>query len=329
MNNGKFPLVSIGVPVFNGGEYLFECLNSIKNQTFTDWECVIVNNCSTDNSVEIAKAFTKTDHRFVLLNYDDYAQIVQNWNRIIPNISNNTRYLKVVQADDWIFPQSLELMVALMEEYPNVGVCSSYRIDGCIVNCDGLDINKGPVYKGKELLIRHLNDEIDISGATSTPLFRISDLKKLDTFPNIYNEEEYHVDTRLFYEMMHLADVGFVFQVLNYTRIHDSAETVKLCHKVNTYLNGREQRLFRFKEFFPQLEKAYTEHRKKYAYFLLKERIKGRKDSILWHKKFLKRKITFMEYLRGLIELNGLTTRLLGLFKKKRKVTTIKINTPY
>lgn len=308
------PLVSIGVPVYNGERFLDECLNSILSQTYSEWECVVVNNCSTDGTAEIVRKFSAMDSRFKLVDYTDFVGLVPNWNRIYPNISDQSLYLKVVQADDWIYPEAIELMVDLMERNPSAGLCSSYRIDGKEVNCDGLNFYDGPLFNGTELLKSHLRQEIDISGSVTTPLFRKAVLEKLPTFPNLFDEEEYHIDTRIVFEMMHLADVVFVFKVLSYTRWHDDAETLKLCIKHNTFLNGEEQRLYRFKQFYPEFEKKYRDHRDRYAYYLLKQKIKGNREALEWHDNYLKRKFSFSDYLRAAILKNGLTFRVMSLF---------------
>jgi glycosyltransferase involved in cell wall biosynthesis len=65
INNGKImSKISIFIPVFNAEKYLKECLNSVKNQTFPDWECLIVDDGSTDNSRQIIDEFTNSDTRF-------------------------------------------------------------------------------------------------------------------------------------------------------------------------------------------------------------------------------------------------------------------------
>ena len=68
--NKMQPLVSIGVPVYNGEQYLEECLNSILIQTYQNWECVIIDNFSTDNTNAIASEFVKKDNRFKLFKND-------------------------------------------------------------------------------------------------------------------------------------------------------------------------------------------------------------------------------------------------------------------
>ena len=59
----KAVTISIIVPCFNQGEYLSDCLNSIIDQSFTNWECIVVDDGSTDNTSDIAKAFEKKDDR--------------------------------------------------------------------------------------------------------------------------------------------------------------------------------------------------------------------------------------------------------------------------
>ena len=58
------PKVSVIVPCYNQGEYLADALESVLYQTFTDWECIIVNDGSSDNTEEVANKFCELDKRF-------------------------------------------------------------------------------------------------------------------------------------------------------------------------------------------------------------------------------------------------------------------------
>jgi len=58
------PLVSIIIPCFNYGQYLQETLDNIKSQEFDDWECIIVDDGSTDTTAEVADKFIRSDKRF-------------------------------------------------------------------------------------------------------------------------------------------------------------------------------------------------------------------------------------------------------------------------
>ena len=61
------PLISVVVPCYNQAQYLDECLQSVLNQTYQDWECIIVNDGSPDNTEEIAKSWAEKDTRFIYL----------------------------------------------------------------------------------------------------------------------------------------------------------------------------------------------------------------------------------------------------------------------
>jgi glycosyltransferase involved in cell wall biosynthesis len=114
------PLVSVVTPVYNGEKYLAECIESVLTQTYDNWEYVIVNNCSTDRSAEIAKKFAQKDRRIRIQDNKQFLNLGQNWNHAVKQISAKSRYCKIVHADDWLFPNCLLEMVKLAEEHPSV-----------------------------------------------------------------------------------------------------------------------------------------------------------------------------------------------------------------
>lgn len=65
------PLISIIVPCYNQAQYLDECLESVLNQTFSNWECIIVNDGSPDHTEDIAKKWCEKDSRFIYLNKEN------------------------------------------------------------------------------------------------------------------------------------------------------------------------------------------------------------------------------------------------------------------
>jgi glycosyltransferase involved in cell wall biosynthesis len=313
INNG---FVSIGVPVYNGEEFLHDALSSIQNQTYQNWECNIVNNCSKDKTQEIAEEFVKKDKRFKLHNYEEYYPLVQNWNRTVSHLSHDAAYFKLVQADDLIDPAYLEEMIKIMDNHPTIGMTSSYRIDGKKIKCDGLDIMEGNFYKGRELLLKHLKEEVDISGSITTLLFRTKYLKQIPDYPKIFNEKDLHCDTLLAFHFMNIADVGFVFKVLSYTRWHENAYTSRFNVKFNTFYNSKENRLFTFKHLDPSLDKEYKNHRILYAYFYLMHKLFGNKSCAAWHKEYLIRKFTIGEYILAVLKLNIISRQFAKIFKK-------------
>jgi glycosyltransferase involved in cell wall biosynthesis len=308
------PLVTICIPVYNGEKFILDALGSIAGQSYVNFECHIINNASTDRTSELVKEYIKNDDRFELHDHKEFVDLVSNWNRTVEHISKEAKYFKVVQADDILLPDSIVTHVDLMEKYPDAGIASSYRIVGNYVYGTGIDFLEGEIHDGKQMLLKHLKGQAEITGSITQLFFRVSTLKQVPGYPEIFNPENFHVDTRLAFEMFLISDLAFAFRVLSYTRRHEQAATITKVELLNTYIQARETNLFRFKEYFSELEGNYSKVRRSYAYFLFKSRLKNNRKSIDWHRKHLKRKITFSEYLSGILRENRLGSRLDRMF---------------
>ena len=110
------PLVSIGLFVYNGDRFLEEALQSICNQTFTDFELIISDNASTDQTGEIAQAYAKRDHR--IRYYRSQKNMGAGWNiRRVYGLARG-KYFKQAAADDMIEPDFLWRCVEALESDP-------------------------------------------------------------------------------------------------------------------------------------------------------------------------------------------------------------------
>ena len=316
MDAKNTPLVTVVVPVYNGERYVIEALRSIKNQTYKNFDCHIVNNASTDKTEELVSDFVKNDSRFTLHTFEEFLDVGDNWNRTVHYISENAKYFKVVQADDIIFPESLESHIRLMEKYLNAGIASAYRMSGNRLSGEGLDYFKGNCWNGKEMLIKHLKGEVSVVHSNTQLLFRVEHLKKLSFYPQIFNTEDLHFDNRLAYEMFFISDLAFDFKILSLTRRHPDSITSSTVKRINTGIHGRENSLNWFKQYFPELKKDYSRVRRKYAYFLFINHLMMNKKCVQWHKENLKRKIEFSEFLMAVFWENVLA-RLLFRIKAK------------
>ena len=116
------PLVSVITPVYNGADYLEECIESVLAQTYQNWNYTIVNNRSTDRTREIAQRYADKDSRIRIHDNTDFLPIMKNHNHAIRQISPESKYCKVVLGDDWLFPECLMKMVSLAEGNPSVGL---------------------------------------------------------------------------------------------------------------------------------------------------------------------------------------------------------------
>src|SRR4249920_1474381 len=105
MNPTLQPRVSIVTPLYNNAEYLPECLDSILAQTYANWDCTIVNNCSTDRSADIAHRYAAKDSRIRVHDNSQFLPAIANHSASLRLISPSSKYCKIVFADDWIFPE--------------------------------------------------------------------------------------------------------------------------------------------------------------------------------------------------------------------------------
>lgn len=93
------PLISIIVPCYNQAQFLDECLQSVLDQTYQNWECIIVNDGSTDNSSIIAKKWAEKDSRFIYIHKEN-GGISSARNKGLEKASGN--YIQFLDSDDTI-----------------------------------------------------------------------------------------------------------------------------------------------------------------------------------------------------------------------------------
>jgi glycosyltransferase involved in cell wall biosynthesis len=113
------PLVSIIVPTYNYGHFIGQMFESLFAQTFRDWECVVVDDGSTDNTREIVTGYATADKRIKYI-YQPNAQQAAARNNGIRNSLG--RYVQFLDADDLLEPRKLELQVKYLEEHPGIDI---------------------------------------------------------------------------------------------------------------------------------------------------------------------------------------------------------------
>jgi glycosyltransferase involved in cell wall biosynthesis len=114
------PFVSVLMTCYNREQFIAEAIESVLASTYTKFQLIIVDDASTDNTVEIANAYARKDNRISLYinskNLGDYP----NRNRAASYATG--KYLKYVDSDDLLFPESISVMVKMMEECPEAGL---------------------------------------------------------------------------------------------------------------------------------------------------------------------------------------------------------------
>jgi glycosyltransferase involved in cell wall biosynthesis len=236
------PLVSVLTPVYNGADFLVQCIESVLAQNYQNYEYIIVNNCSTDRSLEIASAYAKKDKRIRVHNNQDFVGVIENHNIAFRLISPAAKYCKVVSADDYLFSDYLTRTIEVAEANPRVGIIGSYQLSGAYIKWQGFDY-PGAVIAGRELCRRiFLGGDPTFGFGTPTSLTYRADLvRKSKAF---YPNPSPHADTSACFKCLSESDFGFVHQVLSYERTHDatqSSASARLEKYSPAYLNDLQQ----------------------------------------------------------------------------------------
>lgn len=241
MSRNDEPLVSVVTPVYNGEPYFAECIESILAQTYSNWNYTIVNNRSTDGTLETAQRYAKLDQRIRVVTNDDFLDIIGNANKAFSLISPESKYCKNVSADDWLYPECLERMVTLAEANPSVGLIGAYQLSGS--GPDGRNWRvrwtelpyPSTVISGRDMCRAQLLGAPYVFGTPTSLMYRSDVVRAQACF---YPNKTAEADTSACYVCLRDTDFGFVHQVLSYERIHGAAISDK-CRNRNSYISSR------------------------------------------------------------------------------------------
>jgi glycosyltransferase involved in cell wall biosynthesis len=108
-NVPRVPVVSIGLPVFNGENFIADAINCTLSQTFSDWELIISDNNSTDDTVSICRKFAEKDSRIRIYQNERNLGVCLNYNRVFE--LSRGRYFKWITHDDLFGPEFLDTCI--------------------------------------------------------------------------------------------------------------------------------------------------------------------------------------------------------------------------
>jgi glycosyltransferase involved in cell wall biosynthesis len=220
------PLVSFVTPFYNTGPYLKECIESVLQQTYGNWEYILLNNCSTDESAEIAESYAlRYPDRIRLLHNSEHLSQVQNFNRVLRLLSPESKYCKFVQSDDWIFPECVSKMVEIAEGHPEVGIVGAYQLEGNEVSLDGLPY-PSPNLSGQDVCRLYFFSSVYLFGTPTSLLLRSEVIRSREPF----YEERYapFEDGHACFDLLKKWNYGFVHQVLTYSRRDNESILLRL-----------------------------------------------------------------------------------------------------
>jgi glycosyltransferase involved in cell wall biosynthesis len=207
------PLVTVLMPVYNSDKYLAEAIDSILNQTYSDFEFIIVNDGSDDDSEQIILSYK--DSRINYLKNQENLGIVASLNIGIDVAKG--KYIVRMDSDDISLLNRLQIQINFMDENPNIGVCGGFiKLFG----------NEDSVWKvpleNEEIKATLLFENAFCHPATiiRTSLLKDNKLKYRFTYPH---KEDYD----LWYRMQDYTDFANIDQIVLYYRYEGQNITIK------------------------------------------------------------------------------------------------------
>ncbi len=221
------PLVSICIPTYNQERFLKETIESAIRQSFVNFEVIVVDDCSTDSTAEIARNYAFLDSRIRFLANSANLGMVPNWNRCL-ELARGI-YIKFLFGDDLLTsPDTLKRMVEILDGDRGVSLIASARN---IVDEDSqileavAEFPDGVRIGGKELISRCLDSIIDLHnpiGEPSVVMFRKSEASR--GFNTRYHQL---VDLEMWFHLLEQGNFAFIGEPLCAFRSHCEQQTVK------------------------------------------------------------------------------------------------------
>ncbi|MCI0557380.1 MAG: glycosyltransferase family 2 protein [Nitrososphaera sp.] len=272
-----------------------ECIESVLAQTYSNWDFTIVDNCSTDRTLEIACEYADKDPRIRIQRNESFVRVIENYNNAFRKISSESKYCKPLAADDMLLPECIEKMVQVAEENPRVAIVGAY---GLYSRAEMGVYGRGIPYpvsvvSGPELCRAYLlGKPPSVFGAATFSLFRSDIIRSRHPF---YNEDNLHADSEICLALLEHYDFGFVQQILTLMRVEEGSLT-SFSQRVNTNL---AYRLYALVEYGPKylteamLSERIDAHLQYYYRYLGRQTFK-RRGSQFW--KFHRSKLIGLGY---------------------------------
>ena len=120
-SKGHIPVVSVVLPVFNGEKYIASAVESILLQTFRDFECIVLNDASTDNTLQILESFD--DERLIIINNEKNLGLVRTLNKGMH--LGQGEFIARMDGDDVSHPERFQKQVAYLRDHEDIDICGT------------------------------------------------------------------------------------------------------------------------------------------------------------------------------------------------------------
>jgi len=236
------PLVTIAIPTFNRAAWLKDCINSALSQTYPNFEVIVSDNASTDETQEVLKSFR--DRRLRIVKQKENIGLLPNWNACLAQASGE--YIVIVSDDDRIKPWLLERTVALARIDPKIPIIIAlfdiYISNIALTKSMQTKLGTG-IWQGVDIL----EELLPIMTGISTFMIGTEALRAIGGFPVDF---PHAADLAVCVPLLFAGRAGLVNESCGTLYLHEARETSKLavnlrlndCEKVSNLINSLADR---------------------------------------------------------------------------------------
>jgi len=232
------PKISVIVPNYNHARFLKQRLDSIFNQTFQDFEVILLDDCSTDNSVEILSEYAKNRKvSHFIINEKNSGSTFKQWKKGIDLAKGE--YIWIAESDDWADERFLEILIKQICKNNNIALafCRTYRVnekgDNLGINRWGEHINPQRwnsdfINQGNDEIENYLINRNTLPNASAIIFKKVKGVKVID---NIINYR-FCGDWLFWMLIINNAQIAYNSEILNYFRRYQNATSLKKESKI-------------------------------------------------------------------------------------------------
>jgi teichuronic acid biosynthesis glycosyltransferase TuaG len=244
-------LVSIITPSYNSARFVQDTLNSVLNQSYQNWEMIIVDDVSSDDSIEVIKKFTEKDNRIKLIQLENNSGAAVARNKAIEMAKG--KYIAFLDSDDLWKPEKLEKQIQFMKDNNSLLSYSNYTL----IDEEGKDLNiiKKPISK---ITYKEQLKENQIGCLTA-----IYDQEKLGKIymPLIRKRQDYGLWLNILKKIEHADKIDEVLAIYRIRKSSISSNKIEML-KYNFDLFNKHQKLSKLKSFYYLCWNIYRKIRK-------------------------------------------------------------------
>jgi glycosyltransferase involved in cell wall biosynthesis len=220
----RHPLITIAIPTFNRASWLHDCVASGLSQTYRNFEIVVSDNASIDNTQEVLKQFS--DPRLRVIRQQNNVGFIPNWNACLAHAKGE--YIIFVSDDDRIAPYLLERCIELIAQDPTIpvvmAICDTHLVSRHRTRPGQISAQlRTGVCSGAEILIEYLRDRIDV--AMTSIMLRTAALRAAGGFITTL---PHACDVAAWAPLLLVGKAGFVNEACATYTVHSEIQSLTL-----------------------------------------------------------------------------------------------------